>query len=70
MVLMPQLVSLFTICDDIAVYTGGGGQCDLTNSNSSFGTKGLVSQGLGDQTSKIVESLYWPYKFSYRSSSR
>ena len=50
-----QLVSLFTICDDIAVYTGGGGQCDLTNSNSSFGTKGLVSQGLGDQTSKIVD---------------
>ena len=47
-----QLVSLFTICDDIAVYTGGGGQCDLTNSNSSFGTKGLVSQGVGDYTSK------------------
>ena len=47
-----QLVSLFTICDDIAVYTGGGGQCDLTNSNSSFGTKGLVSQGIGDLTSK------------------
>jgi hypothetical protein len=46
-----QLVSLFTICDDIAVYTSGGGQCDLTNSNSSFGTKGLVSQGVGDQTS-------------------
>ena len=50
-----QLVSLFTICDDTAVYTGGGGQCDLTNSNSSFGTRGLVSQGLGDQTSKIVD---------------
>ena len=47
-----QLVSIFTICDDIAIYSGGGGQCDLTNSNSSFGTKGLVSQGLGDQTSK------------------
>ena len=50
-----QLVSLFTICDDIAVYTGGGGQCDLTNSNSSFGTKGLVSQGVGDQTSKCID---------------
>jgi hypothetical protein len=47
-----QLVSLFTICDDIAVYSGGGGQLDLTNSNSSFGTKGLVSEGVGDQTSK------------------
>ena len=50
-----QLVSLFTICDDIAVYTGDGGQCDLTNSNSSFGTKGLVSQGVGDYTSKCVD---------------
>ena len=47
-----QLVSLFTICDDIAVYTANGGQCDLTNSNSSFGTKGLVSEGIGDETSK------------------
>jgi len=47
-----QLVSIFTICDDIAIYSGGGGQCDLTNSNSSFGTFGLISEGLGDQTSK------------------
>ncbi len=43
-----QLVSIFTICDDIAIYTGSGGQCDLTNSNSSFGTKGLVSEGVSD----------------------
>ncbi len=50
-----QLVSLFTICDDTAVYTGGGGQCDLTNSNSSFGTKGLVSQGVGDNTSRCID---------------
>ena len=47
-----QLVSLFTICNDTAVYTGNGGQCDLTNSNSSFGTKGLVAEGIGDETSK------------------
>lgn len=47
-----QLVSLFTICDDIAVYTGSGAQCDLTNSNSSFGTQGLVSQGIGDYETK------------------
>ena len=47
-----QLVSLFTICDDIAVYVGTGGQCDITNSNSSFGTKGLVAEGIGDETSK------------------
>jgi hypothetical protein len=50
-----QLVSLFTICDDIAVYTGSGAQCDLTNSNSSFGTRGLVSQGIGDYETKCTD---------------
>jgi hypothetical protein len=43
-----QLVSIFTICDDIAIFTGSGGQCDITNSNSSFGNLGLVSDGVGD----------------------
>jgi hypothetical protein len=43
-----QLVSIFTICDDIAIFTGSGGQCDITNSNSSFGRLGLVSDGVGD----------------------
>jgi len=42
-----QLVSMFTICNDIAIYTESGGQCDLTNSNSSFGVYGLVSEGVG-----------------------
>ncbi len=42
-----QLVSLFTICDNIAVYCGTGGACDLTNSNSSFGNFGLVAEGVG-----------------------
>jgi hypothetical protein len=42
-----QLVSLFTICSDIAVFCGTGAACDLTNSNSSFGTYGLVADGLG-----------------------
>ena len=41
-----QLVSLFTICTDMAVYCGTGGACDLTNSNSSFGNYGLVSKGV------------------------
>jgi hypothetical protein len=41
-----QLVSLFTICNNIAVYCGSGGACDLTNSNSSFGNYGLVADGL------------------------
>lgn len=42
-----QLVSVFTICNDVAIYCGSGGQCDLTNSNSSFGNFGLVSDGKG-----------------------
>lgn len=49
-----QLVSIFTICDDIAIYTASGGQLDLTNSNSSFGTYGLVSEGVGDETTKSI----------------
>jgi hypothetical protein len=42
-----QLVSMFTICNDIAVFCGSGGACDLTNSNSSFGNYALVSDGRG-----------------------
>ena len=41
-----QLVSMFTICDDYAIYCGSGGACDLTNSNSSFGNYGLVADGV------------------------
>jgi hypothetical protein len=49
-----QLVSIFTICNDTAIFTASGGQCDLTNSNSSFGTFGLVSDGVGDETTKSI----------------
>lgn len=49
-----QLVSIFTICDDTAIYTASGGQCDITNSNSSFGTYGLVSDGVGDEKSRSI----------------
>ena len=42
-----QLVSIFTINNDIAIYADSGAQCDLTNSNSSFGNFGLVAVGLG-----------------------
>jgi hypothetical protein len=42
-----QLVSLFTICDEIAVFCGSGAACDLTNSNSSFGDFALVADGVG-----------------------
>jgi hypothetical protein len=44
-----QLVSLFTICPNIAVYCASGGACDLTNSNASFGNFGLVSDGVGQR---------------------
>jgi hypothetical protein len=52
-----QLVSIFTICTDTAIYTGSGGQCDLTNSNSSFGTFGLVSEGVGDAKTGSIYRL-------------
>jgi hypothetical protein len=42
-----QLVSIFTICNDTAIYCGSGAACDLTNSNSSFGNYGLVGDGVG-----------------------
>jgi len=52
-----QLVSVFTICCNEAISCHKGGQADLTNSNSSFGTFGLVSDGVSDlQFSGIVTS--------------
>ncbi len=42
-----QLVSMFTICNDTAVFCGSGSACDLTNSNSSFGNYALVADGVG-----------------------
>ena len=41
-----QIVSLFTINSDIGVSVSGGGQCDVTNSNSSFGNFGFVADGV------------------------
>jgi hypothetical protein len=42
-----QLVSIFTICNETAIFCGSGAACDLTNSNSSFGNYGLVADGVG-----------------------
>jgi len=42
-----QIVSLFTMNLDEAVSCHSGGQCDVTNSNSSFGNYGLVADGVG-----------------------
>ena len=43
-----QLVSIFTIGCDVGIAVASGGQCDLTNSNSSFGNIGLQADGFGD----------------------
>lgn len=40
-----QLVSVFTICCDIAFLAESGGRCSITNSNSSFGNYALVANG-------------------------
>ena len=42
-----QIVSMFNINNDVAVAANTGGQCDITNSNSSFGNFGLVADGVG-----------------------
>ena len=41
-----QLVSIFTVFCDIAILCESGGQCSVTNSNSSFGNYGLKSIGV------------------------
>jgi hypothetical protein len=42
-----QLVSIFTIANETAIFCGSGAACDLTNSNSSFGDFGLIADGVG-----------------------
>lgn len=52
-----QLVSIFTICNDTAIFCGSGGACDITNSNSSFGNYGIVADGIsGRRFTGIVTS--------------
>ena len=53
-----QLVSVFTICCDVGISCHKGAQCSLTNSNTSFGTYGLVADGKSDlQFSGIVTQI-------------
>lgn len=40
-----QLVSIFTISTATAIFAETGGQCSITNSNSSFGDYGLIATG-------------------------
>lgn len=52
-----QLVSVFTICCNEAITCYKGSQVDLTNSNSSFGTYGLVADGVSNlQYTGVVTS--------------
>ena len=41
-----QLVSIFTICCEIAFLCESGGFCSITNSNSTFGNYGLKADGV------------------------
>lgn len=41
-----QAKSIYTFCNDISVYVGFGGVCNLTNSTTVFGNYGLVSDGV------------------------
>jgi hypothetical protein len=41
-----QLVSVFTICCSEGILCESGSTCSVTNSNTSFGTYGLVSDGV------------------------
>jgi len=41
-----QIVSMFTMNLDVGIAANSGGQCDVTNSNSSFGNYGLQSNGV------------------------
>ena len=51
-----QLVSIFTICNVTAITAVSGAQCDVNNSNASFGTRGLVASGVGtvNQTGAVA----------------
>ncbi len=42
-----QIVSMFTMNLDVGIACHTGGQCDVTNSNSSFGNYGMISDGIG-----------------------
>ena len=50
-----QIVSMFTMNLDVGIAANSGGQCDVTNSNSSFGNYGMISDGIGaNQYSGII----------------
>jgi hypothetical protein len=61
-----QLVSIFTIANETAIFCGSGAACDLTNSNSSFGDFGLVADGIGPlKYTGIVTTATAPNSFEF-----
>jgi hypothetical protein len=61
-----QLVSIFTIANETAIFCGSGAACDLTNSNSSFGDFGLVADGIGPlKYTGIVTAAAAPNAFEF-----
>ena len=48
-----QIVSMFNINNDVAIAANTGGQCDITNSNSSFGNFGLIADGVGPENTLV-----------------
>lgn len=44
-----QLVSIFTICCTDGILCSNGGFCSITNSNNSFGNRGLKADGIGPE---------------------
>ena len=61
-----QLVSIFTIANETAIFAGSGAACDLTNSNSSFGDFGLVADGIGPlKYTGIVTAASAPNDFEF-----
>jgi hypothetical protein len=61
-----QLVSIFTIANETAIFCGSGAACDLTNSNSSFGDFGLVADGIGPlKYTGIVTAASAPNAFEF-----
>jgi hypothetical protein len=41
-----QLVSIFTICTSVGTWVQSGGTCSISNSNTSFGTIGILAEGI------------------------
>jgi len=58
-----QLVSVFTIFNDIAVHCESGGIASITNSNSNFGDLCLVAEGFGKKD--FNGTIYNPFNVGY-----